>query len=313
MSLTGMAQITTFKCVVQGWMGFHVDGPVLELTTIINDLWELSKEATPDDHDDFQERQRCLNARIKELQNGPQGPIAEYLTDKLRQMAAASHDDTPIGASANSPLNIIMPAYETMWRVVFFALMEVYVRPMLQPVCDQSYLPALIADAQSLMQTPTSPISQHRTLEAFIKETLRLYPPTKRVHRSFMQDEELPACVENFASRVDLEHIHRDSAIWGANSTQFRPLRFFKLSEDQRAAYMPFSQGPLKCIAKEKFAVPMAALIVSAFLIKMNVSNFRGPLQFYEQEDGNAEYELPFVNDRKAFESLELCIHPHPK
>ncbi|KAH7067875.1 hypothetical protein FB567DRAFT_615443 [Paraphoma chrysanthemicola] len=90
------------------------------------------------------------------------------------------------------PMNLILPAYETVWRVVLRSFLEIRYREA--PDGDdwsrtmEEYLETL-QDPDCMRQKPLFKSSHHNVKPMdIVKEGLRLYPPTSRMHRVFEQD-----------------------------------------------------------------------------------------------------------------------------
>src|SRR5205814_389750 len=123
----------------------------------------------------------------------------------------------------------------------------------------------------------------------------RLYPPTRNIHR--INDEKLRIIVE-------VEKIQRDPKYWGEDALFFKPERFLNETHlSNEAQYLPFSVGRMKCVA-EKFAPALAAIIISVILNHVDdiVPNQKTREQLLQE--GN----LPFKNNRRAFDKLEFTI-----
>ena len=140
----------------------------------------------------------------------------------------------------SNPLNIIIPGWETMWRVVFYSLLELLRRADLLTEIRQD-------------------LANHRcsSLRSIIKETLRLYPPTKNIYRKNLLTNEI-VC-------ISVQTIHRDVKVWGDDALTFRPSRFNNgLTSEQTQCYLPFS---ISCPARHGFAYDFAGGILSTILM----------------------------------------------
>jgi cytochrome P450 len=91
-----------------------------------------------------------------------------------------------------------------------------------------------------------------------VNEALRLYPPTRRIHRQ----------LKNEMVKIDIEWLHRDPITWGRDTMEFMPER----SEDVRLkglngkiAFLPFGLGDLSCPAKN-FTPMMIGILVGALM-----------------------------------------------
>lgn len=100
-------------------------------------------------------------------------------------------------------------------------------------------------------------IGQLAYLEQVINETMRLYPPgwifsRRATEDSSLAEYDVPAGTDVYISPYVL---HRTAEFW-PNPEEFDPDRFSEenFDEDARAAYIPFSLGPRRCIG-EYFAM----------------------------------------------------------
>ncbi|GES87371.1 cytochrome P450 [Rhizophagus clarus] len=196
-----------------------------------------------------------------------------------------------------TPLNILIPAYETMWRVVLYAILEIKVRPLLNKDYGITELDLKEIDnaVKTFLKKPN-----HSTLKkdsfilwCIIQETLRLYPPTRNIHR--VDDK-------NNTVTIEVEKIHRDPENWGEDATFFKPKRF--LSNKMNKAHIPFSHGKLKCVAADKFAPTFSAILISAILDRVDDVI----LGQKTKESLSLKANLPFENNRYAFDNIEVTL-----
>lgn len=228
-------RMITFRVILVALM----DGDALELdadevaeaTSTINLLWSMSK-GTED--------------------------IPPHLLDNLN---ARLHQWIP---HIPNPLDLIIPTYETMWRVVAITIALVHEDHVTRGVFG------------NFIQHPTSTqFNQWQegapSAEGVIREVLRLHPPTRHISRSVPSHVAsfIPRCFAHlFAARevkvADIEGLQR-SEVWGPSACAFDPMRHHpdRCTATQKQAYMPFGHGPLVCIAKT-WAPQAAAIMVAA-------------------------------------------------
>ncbi|KAK4095850.1 hypothetical protein N658DRAFT_481619 [Parathielavia hyrcaniae] len=147
-------------------------------------------------------------------------------------------------------LGLLMPQYETLWRVVLLTFATAYHhQPAAHPDAVQrtADVPACLGD----------PAREKEALK-LAKEGLRLYPSNKHLYRAHA-----PSHASNLSSNpnpkpksapplaADISTLHRHPSIWGPDALAFRPARFdgTSLTELQREAYVPFSVRPHRCPA----------------------------------------------------------------
>ena len=249
------------------------DKPIVEIAEDINFLWNKSK------------------SNRNYLSEADRKPLMEALSFVLPGMGSKPHEN---------PLNLILPAYETMWRVALFCFMEVTFRPGARPEW-RKVLDEFLAD-------PTKARFEKRGLGLnavsaadIINEALRLYPPTKRVYRRFhMAGKADPEIVA-----ADIEACHRIPGIWGSDSWLFRPSRWSKIGNEARNAFMPFGGGTFVCPAKQDFGPKMIGVIVAALANQIIPRDWKlrlcigGP-----NGEGELDPEEPLVSNRIEYEMI---------
>jgi cytochrome P450 len=157
----------------------------------------------------------------------------------ISQTAANDFDE-----KISNPLNIIVPGWETMWRVVFYSLLELLRHPK------------LLEELRSELNDHLKSYRKCLLLQCILKETLRLYPPTKNIYRTNLKTSQ--------DIRINVQQIHRDKNVWGFNALDFCPDRFKeKLTVEQEKCYLPFS---ISCPARHGFAYGFAGAIVAEVL-----------------------------------------------
>lgn len=164
-----------------------------------------------------------------------------------------------------NPLNFILPAYETMWRVVMRSFIEVRLRN----ATDSSVWRAVLANYLEKLRDPECmPEAFKKPLDGDIspidiaKEGLRLYPPSRHVHREY----------HGQLVRADIEACHRSKLLCGNDPLVFRPERWQhickeegdKKTAEKKLGFMPFATF---CRADNKrtrgFAMKMIVMLVA--------------------------------------------------
>ncbi|KAK4139418.1 uncharacterized protein C8A04DRAFT_33098 [Dichotomopilus funicola] len=194
--------------------------------------------------------------------------------------------------SPEEVLGLLMPQYETLWRVVLLTFVSAYYH-QLQTVND------------TLQRTASVPgclgnTSEEKEALKLAKEGLRLFPSNKHLYRTLPTRHTLfpPTTIS-----ADITTLHRHPIIWGIDSALFRPSRFDDLPHPppgpppqptnnrtkqrrasasssaltplQRNAYIPFSIDPHKCpAASNAFGERMVVTLVVA--LGRALGDFRG-------------------------------------
>ncbi|KAI2604206.1 cytochrome P450, partial [Hypoxylon fragiforme] len=182
------------------------------------------------------------------------------LQDSLRRLLPDSYSDVP----EKQPLNLIMPAYETMWRIVLQTYISAGFRAPDQTTAQ--HFQEVVQSVPQCFGNQSMKYQEDKAL-AFSKEALRLYPPTKRIHRAVPQDRDSNPDSPQPCNRgstyatvsADVEACHRDPSQWGRDALAFCPSRFSTRrwpddpshtpARPPREAYMPFGVGKHMCPA----------------------------------------------------------------
>ncbi|KXH27190.1 hypothetical protein CSAL01_13651, partial [Colletotrichum salicis] len=225
-------------------------------TELINILWQQSKKGLSEQTPITQEH------------------TLDCLHEALRKLVSGRED---------SNLALIMPAYETLWRVVLLTYIHVAFRYMdtastnlVQEVVENVSLNGGVGE------------QLHTTVERFAQEALRLYPPTKRIYRASAVG----------AVGADVESMHHDFRIWGHDALNFRPSRFSKLTQDQKDAYMPFGVGRNVCTAINGFGRKMISSLVVVLLTRLGTRTSGARVWFRDDKfDQDSTAPLPTGRD----------------
>ena len=232
-------QVVTLRVVIGSLLGGNVpedsDEETVFVVEAINELWTLSKKS-----------------RAASLQ-----PVTllDSLNTHLRQWMPEQYE---------RPLDFVIPAYETMWRVVAITVARA--------IHDRGACAAFSAYLESPNQDQFVRFEDMRpqqpSVEAFICEVLRLHPPSRGLARRAAPSRfQLPLWAPSTTHVADIEALHKDATIWGSDAAVFDPMRFHesRLSYGQKHAFIPFSYGPLKCVAFKE-APRFAAIVAAAVL-----------------------------------------------
>ncbi|KAI1384268.1 cytochrome P450 [Hypoxylon trugodes] len=203
----------------------------------------------------------------------------ERLQDALRRLLP---DKYPCTAEEN-PINIIMPAYETMWRVVLHTFLAAGFREVDQET-EQQFREVI----ENVPECLTSNSLNDAGIMAinFAKEGLRLYPPTQRINRAIppQQPNQQPTQVS-----ANIQEAHRYTSIWGADVLSFRPSRFGP--EKPPSAYMPFGAGRHRCPSAKDFAYKAIIIQVVALVRRLGIRDGGAKVRFNDpvlDNDGRA-------------------------
>jgi len=125
----------------------------------------------------------------------------------------------------NNPLNILLPAYETLWRIVLRSFIEISFRKntnILRSHITPIFRTFLNDPTQSTFEAITDGNGTNFSIKDLVRESLRLYPPTRRIYREFSETHSRVA--------IDIEALHRDSITWGNDALVFNPCKWSNVS-----------------------------------------------------------------------------------
>lgn len=204
---------------------------VSSIAYAINELWEESKHTLSSGH-------------------------VQFLQGSLQKAILAIFPGQSL-APRDTPMNLIIPAYETLWRVVLRLFLEVSFRnPDAAPGWRQA-LQIYLHDQTKFRSRPNA----HSVPPSFlVDEALRLYPPTRRLYRTF----QLGPNSETTTVSADVEACQRKPDIWGPRSFEFFPQRWENISEEARKTFTPFGGKTFTCPAKQEFGPRVIGVLVAA-------------------------------------------------
>ncbi|KAH7920673.1 hypothetical protein BV22DRAFT_1039566 [Leucogyrophana mollusca] len=222
-------QTVTFSVVIVGLLGADITlldpSDVAFVTKAINERWTLSKT------------QSSLSPELlAEINNH----IFRWVPDR---------EKFPV------PLNFIIPAYETMWRVVGIAV--VYAKR--EEVIRQAFLD--FGDNPTVLQFEAFKLRPGPSVEAVIREVLRLHPPTKHISRVTVA----PTCpFAGLTGEVADVETAQQSEAYGENAERFDAMRYHpdRVDAGEEQPFFAFGYGKLKCVAAGW--APMAAALMVA-------------------------------------------------
>lgn len=181
----------------------------------------------------------------------------EVLRDALKDLLPLADLSDP----RENPLNIILPGFETMWRVVLRGFIEVAYKTGKK---HRTWRTALIVNFQDpktenfhKTYTPDGVSASH-----LVKETLRLYPPKSVSTVSGRVEKYAPPTT----LAADIQACHHSTNIWGATAKEFDPLRWKEVRKEQEAGFLALGSKPFECPAKPTFGPRFVGLLMGILL-----------------------------------------------
>ena len=286
--LDEVVQSVALKVPLHILFGFNPDmldqNAVRDMACSINELWYLSKGPNDAVNNQF---------KIEHQRSKLEMAIAEIFPNSL-----------PASSPRDNPLNFILPAYETLWRVVLFCFIEVSFRTSRSAAAEEwrkQLKDSLNVFTGKGLNEPTLlfPVS----VQDIVSEALRLYVPTRRIHRKYQfQPSAKPEILA-----ADIEKLHRDPEIWDEEPLIFDPSRWRLLGKEAHKTFMPFGNKPFLCPAQKEFGPRIIGILAAALTIHIDPHDWS-----LEYQRGCGEDPKPFEDDemldtdRKAYESWEM-------
>lgn len=211
-----------------------------------------------------------INNQWLQSKYDPKVPRSERLNSALRGLGLTRTSADWAGAvnvTTEEALGLIIPQYETLWRVVLLTFVTAYYRQPRSEVSKRvEEVPSCLGDSgrekEALKLAKASLAVSFGFLWSLLsnsdyQEGLRLYPSNKRIYRAASKEDSEKELVS-----ADVEACHRNRDIWGPDVLQFRPERFDNLTGLQREAYFPYSLGTHRCPAFAGFGDRMVTMLV---------------------------------------------------
>lgn len=215
-----------------------------------------------------------------------------------------------------NPMNLILPAYETMWRVVLRCVLEVHYRNDGRSAAWTAVLNRFLnaqQHAEAAMEKGVfwEASESGVTMIDIIKETLRLYPPSRRIHRLF----------DGSLKSADIEACQRSALLGQEDPLVFRPERWQSIFPELRAKVFAGEKGAKKMLKtwEESLGFMPFALVCAAdrtetrgFGMKLIatlaavVSGGLGEEWVLRDEKELPDHGIPLNTDRQAYEELQL-------
>ncbi|KAJ5553760.1 Cytochrome P450 [Penicillium frequentans] len=245
----------------------------IELASAINSTWIMSKtERTPPR---FENNSRLQNA--------------------ILAIFPPTQDLSP----QNNPLNMILPGFDTMWRIVLRMFIEIGFSTGV-PHSEWRTQLAAFARTPSKAAFVQRPGLDAVSVEHLVNEALRLYPPTKRLYRAFQYYES--SAVE--VKATDIEEAHTAEHIWGPSVMSFDPRRWHTLENTQKQSFSPFGKKPVVCPAQSAFGPMVIGLIVGVLFMELGDDWILGST---EDRHGNLHPGIKLSNERDSYQYLYLA------
>lgn len=204
----------------------------------------------------------------------PISPIVlDQLSDHLRRLVG-DEEKFPY------PLNFVVPAWETLWRVVATTVAYSYND---EATCEAFYTfnarpsdDAFRGEGQLGEGERQGP---HITIKSIVNEAMRLHPPSKRIAR-LRRRVWCPSFIDlwlgpdvKYATKkyhADVERLLQCQDVWGLDAEAFKPSRHDMrvdnmVREREESMSFVFGHGPLRCIAASW--APTASAVISGALI----------------------------------------------
>ncbi|MEL6232998.1 MAG: cytochrome P450 [Pseudomonadota bacterium] len=164
-------------------------------------------------------------------------------------------------------LTLVATGHETSAHTLTFALYCLAAQPALQEA-----LAAEVCQTAGTGPIDAVPVKSLPRVEAFIKETLRLFPVVPMLARRTTQPERLGghALPSGTSVLIPIYAIHRHERLWD-RPDQFDITRFLDGATHPRTQFMPFGAGPRVCVGAS-FAMTEMVLGLAEILRSLQIA-----------------------------------------
>ncbi|KAF3061335.1 Cytochrome P450 4F5 [Daldinia childiae] len=215
--------------------------------------------------DIIQQRAADLTNGTFEREKGESRDLLTYMLEEaeLRRQETGK-DIWSINDIIGHLLNFTSAGHESTATTLSWSLYVLATNPTIQD--------RLRSEIDSLLETDQEPdydsISALPYLHNFIREVLRVYPPSYMVQREATRDLVIEGVFIPKGTQVDfnIPLIHQHPLVWGPDATGFDPDRWDRLTGDAATpfAFEAFLQGPRTCPGRN-----FALIEVKAFLVEL--------------------------------------------
>ncbi|KAJ6124603.1 Cytochrome P450 [Penicillium samsonianum] len=307
-NIASLAQMLSLKVVL--WLMFDqktqdqtCDENLLNIAQSINRVW--------------------ISSKLKTTEND----IPRFEDDVLLQTSLINvfgKHDRP----EDNPLNLILPSFETMWRVVLRAFLEIrfatgkdvpaWRHTMIafaeNPTRSQFDIGSGPPSSRSRPESSNDPgmgdtcdVQSPPSANYIVRESLRLYVPTRHIHRAYQWNQDMG--ISHEIQSADIEGCHLRSDIWGSDAERFNPNRWSAFTSAQGDAFLPFGCPPFECPAKPTFGPRMIGILIGSLLASLGDKDRSGTWTL-DCEDGKVLEHLAsgkkLCPHRNAYTNLYL-------
>jgi hypothetical protein len=230
----------------------------------INELWiesKIAKEIPQNEQTSWVSEKDLHEALHRVTVPAPvpssQGIIPGFLKQAFPWISSSPDSDVVNPAvdpkvPEQNPTNLLLPAYETMWRVVMRCFLEVRHRNAPNGPKRTETLLRYLQELQTSNVNPSEAFYRENEIESqteiniirpaeIVKEALRLYPPTRRVHRTF----------DGVPLSADIETCQRFELLGDDDPLTFRPERWQNICVGERQDFYDQKGADYKILKKK--------------------------------------------------------------
>lgn len=207
-----------------------------------------------------------LKKRKSQVSSLPEGVKQELLLDLMIKSECRSKDFNE-KLMLDNIATILLAGHETTASLLTWTVYLLAIHPLWQERAR-----AEISHMLKVQELDWKQMSQLKTLNMILWESLRLFPPQSFIGRSCVLENRVQNIVipKKMEVIVPVSSLHRDKQLWGEDADEFRPSRFangINKASKNPVSFLPFGLGPRTCIG-QSLALLEARIILSSMIQK---------------------------------------------
>lgn len=226
---------------------------------------QKNKQIMEDEHHLLLLIKEFLKRRRSQAASSIEGSSKELLID-LMINSESKKEEFSKELTIDNSATFLLAGHETTASLLTWTVYLLALHPLWQERAR-----AEISQILEVQDLDWKTLSQFKTLNMILWESLRLFPPQSIIGRFCVRENTVQNILipEKMEVIVPVSALHRDKEVWGEDSDEFRPARFangIKQACKNPLSFLPFGVGPRTCIGQS--LAFLEARIILSFMIQ---------------------------------------------